>query len=82
MSIETGMSIDVNVYEVADFYADVFEVEKNEEIVSEEITNDENMFNADVVLFNNEVNRYDKLRENGQLEMEKRLKDIYQTEIH
>jgi len=77
MSIETGMSIDVNVYEVVDFYADVFEVEKNEQI-----TNDENMFNADVVLFNNEINRYDKLRENGQLEMEKRIKDIYQTEIH
>lgn len=77
MSIETGMSIDVNVYEVVDFYADVFEVEKNEEII-----NEDNMFNADVVLFNNEINRYDKLRENGQLEMEKRFKDIYQTEIH
>lgn len=77
MSIETGMSIDVNVYEVVDFYADVFEVEKNEQIAY-----DENMINADVVLFNNEINRYDKLRENGQLEMEKRIKDIYQTEIH
>lgn len=77
MSIETGMSIDVNVYEVVDFYADVFEVEKNEQIAY-----DENMLNADVVLFNNEINRYDKLRENGQLEMEKRIKDIYQTEIH
>ncbi|WP_373471970.1 hypothetical protein [Carnobacterium alterfunditum] len=77
MSIETGMSIDVNVYEVVDFYADVFEVEKNEQI-----DYDENMINADVVLFNNEINRYDKLRENGQLEMEKRIKDIYQTEIH
>lgn len=77
MSIETGMSIDVNVYEVVDFYDDVFEVEKNEQIAY-----DENMINADVVLFNNEINRYDKLRENGQLEMEKRIKDIYQTEIH
>ncbi|MBT2732893.1 hypothetical protein [Carnobacterium sp. ISL-102] len=77
MSIETGMSIDVNVYEVVNFYADVFEVEKNEQIAY-----DENMINADVVLFNNEINRYDKLRENGQLEMEKRIKDIYQTEIH
>lgn len=77
MSTESAMNLNINVYEVMDFYADVFEVEKNGLI-----TNDENTFDPDVVLFNNEINRYDKLKENGQVEIEKRTKDIYQVEIH
>lgn len=77
MSAESAMSLNLNVYEVMDYYADVFEVEKNEPI-----TNDENAFDPDVVLFNNEINRYDKLKENGQVEIEKITKDIYQVEIH
>ena len=77
MSTESAMSLNLNVYEVIDFYADVFEVEKNELI-----TDDENTFDPDVVLFNNEINRYDKLKENGQVEIEKITKDIYQVEIH
>ena len=77
MSTESAMNLNINVYEVMDFYADVFEVEKYGLI-----TNDENTFDPDVVLFNNEINRYDKLKENGQVEIEKRTKDIYQVEIH
>ncbi|MER2226988.1 MAG: hypothetical protein ABS916_08050 [Carnobacterium sp.] len=77
MSTESAMNLNINVYEVMDFYADVFEVEKNGLI-----TNDENTFDPDVVLFNNEINRYDKLKENGQVEIEKITKDIYQVEIH
>lgn len=77
MSAESAMSLNLNVYEVIDFYTDVFEVEKNELI-----TDDENTFDPDVVLFNNEINRYDKLKENGQVEIEKITKDIYQVEIH
>lgn len=75
MSIESSMNL--NVYEVMDFYTDVFEVEKNGLII-----NDENTVDPDVVLFNNEINRYDKLKENGQVEIEKITKDIYQVEIH
>lgn len=77
MSTESAMNLNINVYEVMDFYADVFEVEKNGLI-----TNDENTFDPDIVLFNNEINRYDKLKENGQVEIEKITKDIYQVEIH
>ncbi|MER2174793.1 MAG: hypothetical protein ABS911_08950 [Carnobacterium sp.] len=77
MSTESAMNLNINVYEVIDFYADVFEVEKNELR-----TDDENTFDPDIVLFNNEINRYDKLKENGQVEIEKITKDIYQVEIH
>lgn len=77
MSQETAMSIDVNVYEVMDFYADVFEVEKNEMI-----TYDEDSLDFDVVIFNNEPNRYDRLKENGQLEIEKITKNIYHVKVH
>ena len=77
MSTESAMNLNINVYEVMEFYADVFEVEKNGLI-----TNDENTFDPDIVLFNNEINRYDKLKENGQVEIEKITKDIYQVEIH
>ena len=77
MSTESAMNLNINVYEVMEFYADVFEVEKNELR-----TNDENTFDPDIVLFNNEINRYDKLKENGQVEIEKITKDIYQVEIH
>jgi len=77
MSTESAMNLNINVYEVMEFYADVFEVEKNELR-----TDDENTFDPDIVLFNNEINRYDKLKENGQVEIEKITKDIYQVEIH
>lgn len=77
MSQETAMSIDVNVYEVMDFYADVFEVEKNEMI-----TYDEGALDFEVVIFNNEPNRYDRLKENGQLETEKITKNSYYVKDH
>ena len=66
MSTESAMNLNINVYEVMDFYADVFEVEKNELR-----TDDENTFDPDIVLFNNEINRYDKLKENSQVEIKK-----------
>ena len=77
MALETGMSIDVNVYEVMDFYADAFQVEK-----SERVNYDEKSLDPDVVVFNSVLNRYDKLKENGQAEFEKMTKDFYQVEIH
>ncbi|WP_407372060.1 hypothetical protein [Carnobacterium sp.] len=77
MSTESAMNVNINVYEVMDFYADAFEVEKIELIPDDETT-----FDPDVVLFNNEINRYDKLKENGQVEIEKITKDIYQVEIY
>lgn len=75
MSTQTSMSLDVNIYEVMDFYADVFEVEKNEMIIY-----DENILDSDVVLFINEKNRYDILKENGQIEIDRLTKDIYPGE--
>ncbi|MEG0552606.1 MAG: hypothetical protein RR533_03630 [Carnobacterium sp.] len=77
MSAEADMSIDVNVYEVMDFYADVFQVEN-----TEVVTYNEKSLDPDVVIFNKELNRYDKLKENGQVELEKITKDFYQVEIH
>lgn len=77
MTAEADMSIDVNVYEVMDFYADVFQVEN-----TEVVTYNEKSLDPDVVIFNKELNRYDKLKENGQVELEKITKDFYQVEIH
>lgn len=77
MSLETSTSINVNVYQVMDFYADVFEVENNERIAYDEKTLD-----RDVVIFNKETNRFDKLKENGQVEIEKMTNDFQQMATH
>lgn len=70
MSEETSVNINVNVDEVMDLHADVFEIEENKMVPQ-----DENALDLDVVLFDNEKKRYDKLKENGQLEIKKRTKD-------
>lgn len=77
MSSETDMVINVNAYDVIDFYIDVFQVENGKGLIY-----DEKSLDPDVVIFNSELNRYDKLKENGQAEFEKRTKDFYQVEIH
>ncbi|WP_034551820.1 hypothetical protein [Carnobacterium funditum] len=77
MSEVTAMSVNINVYQGMDFYADVFQVEN-----SERMTYDENTLDSDVVAFNNDFNRYDKLKENGQVEIEKMTKDFSQFVIH
>lgn len=77
MSEENFMSINVNIYQVADFYADVFQVEDNDRMIDSNDTLD-----PDVIVFNNELNRFDKLKENGQVEIEKMTKDFSQFQTH
>jgi uncharacterized glyoxalase superfamily protein PhnB len=77
MSEDTTMSININVYQVADFYADVFQVENNEMMIDSESTLD-----PDVIIFNNDLNRFDKLKENGQVEIEKMTRDFSQVQTH
>lgn len=77
MSEENPMSININIYQVADFYADVFQVEDNDEMIDSESTLD-----PDVIIFNNDLNRFDKLKENGQVEIEKMTKDFSQIQTH
>ena len=77
MSEEAAVSVDVNVYQVLDSYTDIFQVENVEAVIYDESTLD-----PDVIVFNKDLNRYDKLKENGQIELEKMTKDVYQVEIH
>lgn len=77
MSEEISMSININVYQVADFYADVFQVENSEMMIDSET-----ILDPDVIIFNNDLNRFDKLKENGQVEIEKMTKDFSQVETH
>ena len=77
MSEEVATSVDVNVYQVLDSYTDIFQVENVEAVIYDESTLD-----PDVIVFNKDLNRYDKLKENGQIELEKMTKDVYQVEIH
>ena len=77
MSEENFMSINVNIYQVADFYADVFQVEDTDKMIDSNDTLD-----PDVIIFNNELNRFDKLKENGQVEIEKMTKDFSQIQTH
>lgn len=77
MSEENFMSINVNIYQVADFYADVFQVEDTDKMIDSNDTLD-----PDVIIFNDELNRFDKLKENGQVEIEKMTKDFSQIQTH
>ena len=77
MSEENFMSVNVNIYQVADFYADVFQVEDTDRLIDSN-----NTLDPDVIIFNNELNRFDKLKENGQVEIEKMTKDFSQIQTH
>ncbi|SEL15225.1 hypothetical protein SAMN04488700_0600 [Carnobacterium iners] len=77
MSLETTLHFDVIHYKAIDFCTIVFEVEKDESTNYSEKTLD-----PDIIIFNNQKNRFDKLKENGQVEIEKITKDISQPKIH
>ncbi|WP_414839443.1 hypothetical protein [Carnobacterium sp. TMP28] len=77
MSLETTFYFDSIHYKATDFYTTVFEVEKDESTVYNEKTLD-----ADMIIFTNQKNRFDKLKENGQIEIEKTTKDRSQPDTH
>ncbi|MCA9764970.1 MAG: hypothetical protein KC455_00975 [Carnobacterium sp.] len=77
ISLETTLYFDSIHYKATDFYTTVFEVEKDESTVY-----NEKSFDPDMIIFNNQKNRFDKLKENGQMEIEKITKDRSQPNTH
>lgn len=80
MSIEASFDIHAHeliAHEIMDLYVDIFEVEK-----IKTMTSGEKPLNPALFGFTNETIPFDKLKENGQVEMEKVPRDFHQVKIH